>query len=500
MRTRTTAAAFAAATLIALTACGSTVSPAAQRAAAARTGSGLDAAGAGQNLDATGSGDSAGGAGVSGGGVTGAGTSGGRTATTSGRAGGGQQSSSLGAQTGPIQVGIVRTGVSNAAAFGASLGNTVSESDVDDALVAAMNDQGGIAGRKVVPVYADTDTASSSWDADFEAACAKFTQDNKVVAVLGYVFNHDDAFEGCLAKRNVPHLSTTFNVPDAEVLKQYPLLMALATPRIERRSQAKVDGALATGVLTKASKIGVLYDSCPGTERAWTKITEPYMKAKGLNVVKTAQIACARGSGDAGAAAGQAGNIVLQMRSAGVDALMFNAVSEGPPVLIFASAAEAQGWKPRYVVSSLANAAVLAGQIPADQAANVHGYGWMPAQDVNPPQWPSTNATQQRCINMLKGKGIVLKAATDYLYAFNLCDAMFVYELALKATHGNTNGPAVVAAIEALGSTYSAALLLDGKATFSRTQHDAPVVARYFAWDGGCSCYTYRPTVVPIPS
>ena len=501
MRTRTTLALLVAAALVALTACGSTVSPAAQRAAAARSaGSGLGPSGSDQNLDASGSGDAGAGTdaiGSTGAGATNSGTS--RTATSL-RTGTGQATSGGGAQTGPIQIGIVRTGVSNAAAFGASLGNSVSESDVDDALVAAFNDQGGIAGRKIVPVYADTDTGSTSWDADFEAACAKFTQDNKVVAVLGYVFNHDDAFEGCLAKRNVPHLSTTFNVPDAEVMKQYPLLIPLSTPRIERRSLAKVDGAIATGVLTKASKIGVLYDSCPGTERAWTKVTEPYMKSKGLNVVKTAEIACARGSGDAGAAAGQAGNIVLQFRSAGVDAMMFNAVSEGPPVLIFASAAEAQSWHPKYVVSSLANAAVLAGQIPPAQAANLHGYGWMPAQDVNPPQWPGTNATQQRCINMLKAKGVLLKAATDYLYAFNLCDAMFVYELALKATRGNTTGPGVVAAIEALGSSYTAALLLDGKATFSRTQHDAPVVARYFAWDGGCSCYTYRPTVVPIPS
>jgi ABC-type branched-subunit amino acid transport system substrate-binding protein len=484
--------------LLLLSACGSTVPPAARQAAQV-SGGGLDAAPGSQTGDTGGASD----VGATGGatGSSGAtGPVGGRTATTTNRVAGSQAASGATgpAQTGPIEVGFVRTGVSNAAAFGASLGNSVSETDVDNALVAAFNDQGGIAGRKIVPVFADTDTGSASWDADFEAACAKFTQDHKVVAVLGYVFDHVDAFETCLAKKGVPHLSTTFNVPDVEVLKQYPLLLALSTPRIERRSLEKVDGALATGVFTKASKIGVLYDSCPGTERAWTKVTEPYMKAKGLNVVKSAQIGCARGSGDVGATAGQAGNIVLQFRSAGVDALMFNAVSEGPGVLVFAGAAEAQSWHPKYVVSSLANAATLANQIPAAQAANVHGYGWMPAQDVNPPQWPGTNATQQRCINMLKQKGITLKAATDYLYAFNLCDALFVYDLALKATRGNTSGPGVVAAIEALGSSYSAALLLDGKANFSRTQHDAPVLARYFSWDGGCSCYVYRPTLVPI--
>jgi ABC-type branched-subunit amino acid transport system substrate-binding protein len=432
--------------------------------------------------------------------ANGATQAGGRTAATvAGRASTSSAATASGAAvTAPIELGIVRTGVSNAAAFGASLGNTVTETDVDDALVASFNDRGGIAGRRIVPVYADTDTASSSWDADFEAACAKFTQDHKVAAVLGYVFNHDPAFESCLAKRAVPHLSTTFNVPDVEELRNYPMLFALSTPRIERRSQEKIDGALATNVLTKASKLGVAIDSCPGTERAWTKTTKPYIQSKGLTIASTFQIGCAHGSGDAAAAAGQAGNLVLQFRTAGVDRVIIPAVSEGPAVLIIANAAEAQNWHPWYVVSSLANAAVLGGQMPADQAANIHGYGWMPAQDVNPPQWPSINATQQRCIAMLKQKGVTLKAATDYLYAFNLCDALFIYEIALKATRGRADGSAVTTSVEALGSSYVSALNLDGRDTFSHTQHDAPSVARYFAWDKGCSCFTYRSTMFPI--
>lgn len=495
---RTAVSAIVATAAVLLAACGSTVSPAARRAAAAGSArGGLGGAAGGQTLDTTAAGDAA--ATGSAAGTTGSATGGSRTGVASaGHTGGGPVAGGATSATGPIEVGIVRTGTSNAAAFGASLGNSVNESDVDDALVAAVNDQGGLGGHKIVPVYADTDTGSTSWDADFEAACAKFTQDHKVVAVLGYVFNHDPAFEECLAKKGVPHLSTTFNVPDAGELANYPLLMALATPRIERRSREKVDGALATGVLTKANKIGVVVDQCPGTERAWNNVTKPYIQSKGLTIASVFEIGCAHGSGDAASIAGQAGNLVLQFRTAGVDRMMVDAVSEGPGILVLASAAEAQNWHPWYIVSSLANAAVLGGQIPPDQAANIKGFGWMPAQDVNPPQWPSTNATQQRCINLLKSKGITLKAATDYLYAFNLCDAFFIYDLALKSTHGNTSGPGVVAAVETLGTGYTSALNLEGKDSFSHTQHDAPSLARFFAWDTGCSCFTYRSYTFPI--
>jgi ABC-type branched-subunit amino acid transport system substrate-binding protein len=487
---------IAVAALLMTAACGSTVSPARRAAAAASGGdlgantgtgdtvAGSDTGGGTQSSGATGSAIGAGGGtlnGARGAGSAGAGTAAGSKATT-----------------GPIELGFVRTGVSNAAAFGVSLGNTVTETDVDNAVVAAYNDQGGIDGRKITPVYADTDTASSSWDADFEAACAKLTQDNHVVAVLGYVFNHDPSFESCLAKKGIPHLSTTFNVPDTQELANYPLLVALSTPRIERRSIEKVDGALATGVLTKANKLGIVIDSCPGTERAWTQSTKPYILSKGLTITSTFQIGCAHGSGDAASEAGQAGNLVLQFRTAGVDRILIPAVSEGPAVLIIANAAEAQGWHPWYIVSSLANGAVLGGQIPADQAANVHGYGWLPMQDVNPAQWPGRTAAQDRCVAMLKQKGITLQSATDFSFAFNICDSLFLYEIALKATGGRTDGQAIVGAIEALGSTYVSAMVLQGRTTFGRTRHDAPSLARYFAWDGGCSCFTYRPTTFTI--
>jgi hypothetical protein len=393
---------------------------------------------------------------------------------------------------------MVRTGVSNAAAFGVSLGNTVSEADIYDGLIAAMNDQGGLAGRRIQPVFADTDTASSNWDADFEAACAKFTQDNKVVAVLGYVFNHVDAFEGCLTKKAVPHLSTTFNVPDAEVLAQYPLLVALSTPRIERRSLLKIDGGLATGALTKASKLGVVVDSCPGSQRAWTKIAQPYIKSKGLTVASVAEFGCPRGSSEVGSEAGRAGNAVLQFRSAGVDTVIFAAVSEGPPLLIFGNAAEAQGWRPKYLVTSLATGAVLGGQIPAGQAANVHGFGWLPSVDVPPSRWPGQPAPAQRCIALLKSKGIQLQAAADYQFAFNGCEALFLYETALKATGGRTDGASILGAIEALGSGYTGVMNLDGRMAFGRGRQDAPSYARSFDFDSTCSCFTYRQTSLAI--
>jgi hypothetical protein len=505
-RARLTAATASLLIVVALAACGSTVNRPLQLNAGAGTSgepglsdnSGLGSA-PGSSGQAPGSASASAPAlglgGSGGGGSVAPGVGGGATAITPaspGSAGGPI------APNAPIQIGIVRTNVSNAAAFGASVGNTVSEASVDDAVVSEINDEGGVAGHHVIPIYADTDTGSTSWDANFAAACASFTQDHHVAAVLGYVFNFDPSFESCLATKGIPHLSTSFNVPNQAILQQLPLLIALSTPRIERRSIEKIDGGLATGVLTKVSRIGVLIDSCPGTEDAWNKITKPYILSKGLTIASVQQLGCAHGEGDAASEAGQAGNVVLQFRTAGVDRMMFDAVSEGPALFVLANAAESQGWHPQYLVSSLANAATAGGQIPADQAANVKGYGWMPMQDVNPPQWPGLTSSQQHCAAMLKKKGVSLSSATDYSYAFNICDAFFLYQTAVAGNANQIDGRGVVAAIERLGSSFVSAENLNGKATFAPGHHDGPSLARYFTWDTGCSCFTYRSTYVPI--
>jgi len=399
---------------------------------------------------------------------------------------------------GPIEIGIILTGVSNAKAFGVSAENTVQEKDVDNAAIKQMNAEGGLAGRKIVPVYASTDTGSQSWDADYAAACETFTHDNHVAAVLGYSFNFDPGFESCLNKHGIPHLSTAFNVPDKAELAKYPLLFNLSTPRIERRSIEKIDGGLKTNVLTKTNRLGIVLDECPGTLAAWNNVTKPYITSKGLNIASTFQIACAHGAGDVATIAGQAGNLVLQFRTANVDRMLVMGVSEGPPVLIIGNAAEGQGWHPWYVVSSLAQAATLGGQMPEDQAQNIHGYGWLPMQDVNPAQWPPLSTSAKRCRTMLAKQGVNLQTATDWSLAFNICEVLFLYNYALTQTHGRAWGPAIAGAIEPLGTRFVSAMNLEGKTVFSREQHDSPTLARYFSWEHACTCFKYRSTTFPI--
>jgi hypothetical protein len=399
----------------------------------------------------------------------------------------------------PLPVGIVLTATTNAASFGVEFDNTYDEKEVDDALIAAMNAKGGLVGRKIVPIYAKTDTGSNNWETDFAAACATFTQDNKVEAVLGYVFNYSAAFERCLAKRGIPHLNTGFNIPDSQELRPFPLHVALDVPTIGRRGLLKLSGAAADGVLTAKNKIGVFMDSCPGTQRSYDQIFLPEVRRLRLTVEVSTQGVCGHGNSDSGRAVQELQSAVLQFAGRGVDRVIFHASAEGGALLLFSLSAESQGYRPEYIVSSLGNLETLKGFAPNAQLKNMHAYGWLPTQDIPPSAYPKPTPTQQRCLSLLRSRNVVPASGADYYYAYNICEAFFVYELALAKTQGSTDGRAVIDAVHGLGTSFSSATN-DGGSAFSAAYPDAPRGTRHVLYRDACTCFAYTGPRRAIPS
>ncbi len=404
--------------------------------------------------------------------------------------------------TTPITVGMVKTSSAGASSVGLKLDNSYSEQQFYDALIGALNVRGGLAGRQIKPVYDEVDPLGNNWAQDYAEACAKFTQDAKVELVLGYVFNHDQAFEECLARRGIPHLSTTFNVPDETELNRYPLLLNLEVPTITRRTLAKLDGAFATGALTKSSRVGVAYDSCPGTERSYQGPVKKAFAKYGVDVAAEYKVTCVTGQSDSGRSSADIQNMGLQFRSAGVTHVFFHSVSEGPMMIFFMQNAEQQKYYPTYVMSSLANLLTVTTNpqlAPPSQARNVKAYGWMPFEDVTMDKYPAKNAAQLRCLQLFKSKSIVPKTSIDYKIAYTTCEAFFIAERGLQASHGRT-GAALIQGVQSLGTGYESATKLGGFAAFGRERHDSVLKVRPLVWVDACSCFDYTGVVRDIPS
>ena len=421
----------------------------------------------------------------------GSGGTGGPAAAVAGGSGGSGPGTSTGSgasgATGPIKVGFVNTKVGNAEAFGVNAGQTYTTDQVFRALVKAMNAQGGLAGREIVPVTADTDTASNDWARDFQAACERLTRDEPVRAVVGYNFAFLESFEACLAKAGVPHLSGAYTVGDDQSLRDFPTMVGTNALSADRRYRLQLEGAVREGFLTRENKLGLLLDACAPQTRAVKRTLEPFIKANGLVEAARTTMSCANGAGDVGSIAAQIQGAVLQFRQRGVDRVFI----EGVPLIVFAQTAQSQGYYPGYLVTSTTGGGAIEPNVPAQQAANVHGYGWMPHIDVAPANQPPPTPQRQRCLSLLRSQGVVPSQYNDFHGAYTTCDGLFLYEAALQRTKGDDSAGAVIGAITSLGQSYAGVGLHSGRTTFSAQRRDAPTTYRPWKWVSDCRCFRF---------
>jgi hypothetical protein len=480
------------------TACGSTVQV---RGTATQVNDGLSSGG---GLTTQGPATSGPGTGQVGG-ATGGGTTGGSTGTTVTATAGPTQSGganpSVGATgqriTTPIEIGYLgSTSPANvSAALGGSGGTQETPQEAFAYLVRALNAKGGLAGRQIKAVTSFIDPASGNYETLAEAACAKFTQDNHVAAVIAAEdFYYSENFSSCLSKVKVPEIQAITGGVDASTMAKYPLLYSVAAPTIERRFTAMIKGLAASGFLTPANRVGIVIEDCPYNLRAYDRVVGPALKAHGLNVTK-ATISCVHGFGDAAGAIVSFQNKVLPFASAGVDRVIFMSGFEGIGLQYFEQQAKQQRYTPMYALTSTANIGENNGKLPADALQRMKGIGWQPLLD-SLALLPNSAATQ-RCRALFKGY-IPAASRSNNRYNEMLCELFFSYEAMLKASNGHTDPASIQAAAAGLGTSYVSPLALTGATRYGPGRKDAPTMFAPFGYLSACQCMGYTGSPKPL--
>ena len=470
------------------------------------------------------------------------GASGGSTAGSSGGSGvtptpgtglgstSGSSSSGLGGATGGTTSGVTSGGTSGAASGAGATGSTGSAaaipatgrgwdrttvylglmvaSDADTALRAAginldpgdpagdaravadaINRRGGLFGRKVQVVVHDNRSAEIAANPANAAAenCTYFTQDRPVLGVLNTVSVLDlDNLRACLAKGQTPlfTLSTTpfddklqhatapyyYNGVSVSWTPLIPLLVKRLQSQQYLTPWNTMNGSASS---TGGAKVGILYGNDEAGRRVGPALAAQF-KAAGY---ETVTFQWSQTSDATAAELSFAQNRVTHVVS--IDNFLF----------FFATAAGAQAYYPRYAVNTYNGIQVLLeANTPKRLLAGAKGIGWYPALDVTAPydvKGPGTTG----CLKDLAAGGQTFSGRRfAEAVARSLCDGVGLAVMGAKAG-GGLDAAAVRLGVLRLGADFP----ISGgtKSGLSQTQFGVPGEVRDLSFDASCACFKY---------
>lgn len=467
------------------------------------------------------------GTGSSGGGSSSGGFSGGSgssgTSTGSGGFSGGSSSSGsssgrasvrhgIGVTAKEIFVGLTYT--SDAEQANRSIGVDVSQGDTKanaEAIIADINERGGVAGRKLVPIFHAYEAQSSKTDAQQDQeACARFTEDNKVFAVMGD--GRSDNLRACLLKARVLQvIGGQLYAEDKVTFDANPQAFNLGAPMQDRWFRALVPGLVrqkyfsgwnpATASPGAApAKVAVIGFDSPMWTRPVPKVLLPALARAGhpVDPDNVVYILAPQTAAEQGPAVAQIQNAALRFAQNGVTHVVFLDTTGGL-TLLFATAARNQQYYPRYGVGTTSGLQALydIGALQERELSGATGIGWNPFIDL--PGEASegfANAKSRACLAMLKKRtGQEYGSTNEATIALSQCDELYVTADTVRGIVGSINLDSARAVLERAGSFPLASM---PSAFFSRDKHDGPEVTWDMYWDSPCRCVKYVGAARPL--
>ncbi len=351
------------------------------------------------------------------------------------------------------------------------------ETEIANTMIDWVNKHGGIAGRKVKPIFHTTEVLTGTWASQAEAACSTFTEDNKVVAAITSATGGSDALWACTSKKGTPLIERNSWLWDDQYYDKRPDML-FTPPRMSpnRWIGHWINGLKNIGFF-KGAKVGLArFDGQP-FDRLMTSTFKPALARAGVTLTHEAVMTTPPSIAGFGNLNAEISNAIVQMRTKGVTHVIF-LQNAGILPFFWMPEADAQKWYPQYGLSTADIPLTLTGLAPQTQLENARGVSWMPPIDV-----PLQNDDKQRaarekvCHDILKGN--------PGFHDGTMCDAMLFLKFSLdRATALSPAGLAT--AVKKLGTAYQSNMtvssLMDGS-----HYYDGAAAVRYFGWKDFCA-------------
>jgi hypothetical protein len=455
------------------------------------------------------------GGGLSIGGQTGGGapTPGGPTEPATGGGGslGGIPTTTPGGPSGPVQAalgpGITATTIYIGAGYvkNQEAGNEViggggaGGGDIRDAynvVIKDINDHGGIAGRKLVPIYAGVDaTSTQTVDQQLQASCAKWTQDNKVFVILGgqAPVERECAKAAGAVQFWAPSGSNT--VP--ETFQQYPHFVEITGLNLVRLGPVTIDGLAKQGYFSSGARIGIVSWDDPAYREGVTQGLIPALRAHGLGVAtQPVYVHVPENLQDIGGSAADVNSAVLRFSTQRISHVL---LLDGPAGIFggaglgfeFLNRAKAQQYTPRYGFNdnNLPVDALESGLYPPDQLRGSISVSWLNDQKSTDAGW-HPNAARERCEALMRKNGVDMSNVNAHAFAIEACDELWFFQT-VTARMGSAvlSADNFMAAVNALGTRFGSPGTYSTR--FAPTRHDGVAAARIMKFVDSCTCYRY---------
>ena len=479
---------------LAATACGSTVPKAELQAALANGGQNGGLGTGGSTGAATGT-TGLGGTGTAG--TTGltTGTTGVTTGTT-GLTSGGPLGPGITATT--INIGVIH--VKNSAAGNAALG--VAGTEVDDqtpyrVVLDDINSHGGVAGRKLKTVTAVIDTTSSQTiDQQAQAACATWTQDNKVFAILGGA--QGGIVEECAEKAHAINIIPGgASIPDT--FRRYPHYLEISGMNLVRMGPVTVKGIGAQGYFNGSPKLGIVTWDEPEYH---TALADGYLPAlRGFHVTPATPIAYIHAPqtyNDLGGMNSDINSAVLRFSGQDIDHVM---IIDGAAGICagaclgyeFLNQAQSQEYYPRYGFNDYNYADTSVDSLyPHQQLVGSVGVIWSDDDSSHDVGW-HTNKARESCYDLMHKHGFDYDATNqNQTYAVRAACEMFWFfrDVIARLPRGATlNNDNFMTSVNQMGTSFQS--LNTYVSRLSASQHDGASAVRNEAYFESCKCYKF---------
>jgi len=374
-------------------------------------------------------------------------------------------------------------------------------------VVNAVNANGGVGGRQIVPVIKVYDGTQDSPETA-EAFCNAFTQDEQVFAVVMDGQFQNNARPCYFARKTIMIDQTLLAQDQAEFDKFAPYLWSPTFPEYGSFLKTQLQALQTQGWFQGTQGVSVVGVDNDIARRQIAQTVQPFLVSQGITKTQTFFVDSSNpGSLGAGTASALAGTA-----NAGLDRVIVVGGARILPIML--SGEEATTTKARFAISSYDSPLFL--QDNPDSAVSetfigMVGFGSLPAGDIrDDPSLPfpdPTNTNQGLCKQIIDSAGATPPEGVrpNYKAGLQFCDGTLFLKATLDKAPKDLTALAFRDAAWQVGNAYSSAVTFGGNIVPGK--YAATSIGRVLAFDattcqnpvsGKPGCFLYRGGNVPF--